>query len=202
MMESALAVRNYTATEIKPLLETQVKYNFLPQMVSSYSANPYFRTLQKKFPEYAYKEATLNPTNPSDRAGDWEADIVNEFRRSTNRSEIVTERDTPTGRFMSMARPLRVSLPAGLNCHDTPETAYPTLLAKYGNANGFGWKLNDIVGAQIVSVPTRLPLQRAHGVLVAFRTSLAAIFVVLVLAINAVDLPCDSPGQQAVQGRE
>jgi len=94
-MESALAVRNYTATEIKPLLETQVKYSFLPQMVSSYSANAYFRTFQKKAPEHAYKEATLNPTNPSDRAFDGEADIVNEFRRSTDRSEIVTERDTP-----------------------------------------------------------------------------------------------------------
>jgi HAMP domain-containing protein len=186
VMESALAVRNYTATEIKPLLETQIKYNFLPQMVSAYSANAYFRTLQKKFPEYTYKEATLNPTNPVDRAVDWEADIVSEFRRTPDRAEIVVERDTPTGRFMYMARPLKIPLPGCLNCHDTPEGAPATVIAKYGNANGFGWKLNDIVGAQIVSVPTRLPLQRANGVFFTFMSSLAATFVVFVLAISAL----------------
>src|SRR6516162_6181626 len=64
MMEAAIAVRTYTATQIKPLLETQMKYSFLPQSVPAYSANAYFSQLQKAFPAYAYKEATLNPTNP------------------------------------------------------------------------------------------------------------------------------------------
>jgi HAMP domain-containing protein len=186
MMESALAVRGYTATEIKPLLETQIKYTFLPQMVSAYSANRYFEQLHKKFPEYAYKEATLNPSNPVDRAVDWEADIVNEFRQSPDKTEIVGERDTPNGKSLYMARPLRVTLPGCLTCHDTPEGAPPTVLAKYGSANGFGWKLNQIVGAQIVSIPTRLPQQRAHDVFVAFMSSLAAIFVVLILAIDGL----------------
>ncbi len=58
MMETAIAVRTYTATQIKPLLETQMKYSFLPQSVPAYSANAYFSQLQKAFPAYAYKEAT------------------------------------------------------------------------------------------------------------------------------------------------
>lgn len=186
MMESALAVRGYTATEIKPLLETQIKYKFLPQMVSAYSANRYFEQLHKKFPEYAYKEATLNPSNPADRAVDWEADIVNEFRQSPDKKEIVRERETPEGRSLYMARPLRVTLATCLTCHDTPDATPPTVLAQYGGANGFGWKLNEIVGAQIVSIPTRLPLQRAHQVFVTFMSSLAVIFVILLIAINAL----------------
>ena len=76
IMETALAVRSYTNTQIKPLLETQMKYSFLPQSVPAYSANEYFNQLRKKFPDYSYKEATLNPTNPINRATDWEADIV------------------------------------------------------------------------------------------------------------------------------
>ena len=186
MMESALAVRVYTATEIKPLLETQIKYKFLPQMVSAYSANRYFEQLHKKFPEYAYKEATLNPSNPADRAVDWEADIVNEFRQSPAITEIVRERETPNGRSLYMARPLKVTLASCLTCHDTPENTPATVLAQYGGANGFGWKLNEIVAAQIVSVPTRLPLQRAHEIFVAFMSSLAAIFIILLIAINAL----------------
>ena len=186
MMEAAIAVRTYTTTQIKPLLETQIKYTFLPQIVPAYSANAYFSQLQKKFPDYAYKEATLNPTNPINRATDWEADIVEEFRKSHDKTEIVGERDTPNGRSLYMARPMKVSSQACLNCHDTAESAPRTVVEKYGNANGFGWKLGDVVTAQIVSVPTQLAVQRAKGVFNTFMISLGAVFVALAIAINAL----------------
>ena len=80
MMEAALASRNYTNTQIKPLLETQLKYVFLPQTVPAYAATEQFNDLRKTHQDYAYKEATLNPTNPRDRASDWEADVVQIFR--------------------------------------------------------------------------------------------------------------------------
>lgn len=186
MMEAAIAVRTYTSSQIKPLLETQMKYTFLPQSVPAYSANSYFSQLQKKFPDYTYKEATLNPTNPVNRATDWEADVVEEFRKSPGKTEIVGERDTPNGRSLYIARPMKVSTPACLNCHDTAEGAPRTMVEKYGSANGFGWKLNDILTAQIVSVPTTLPLQRASGVFKTFMLSLTAVFGVLLIAINGL----------------
>src|SRR5271154_316852 len=163
MMEAAIAVRTYTATQIKPLLDTQLKYNFLPQSVPAYSANSYFSQLRKTYPEYSYKEATLNPTNPVNRATDWEADLVEEFRKSEDKKEIVGERATPNGNSLYIARPMRVSSMACLTCHDTAEDAPRTMVEKYGNANGFGWKMGDIVTAQIVSVPTQLPVQRARA---------------------------------------
>jgi HAMP domain-containing protein len=186
MMEAAIAVRTYTAKEIKPLLETQMKYTFLPQSVPAYSANSYFTQLQKKFPDYSYREATLNPTNPMNRATDWEADLVEEFRKSSDKTEIIAERDTPNGRSLFIARPMKVSSMACLGCHDTAEDAPRTMVERYGNANGFGWKLNDIVTAQIVSVPTQVALQRAKGVFRTFMLSLAAVFGVLLVAINAL----------------
>jgi protein-histidine pros-kinase len=186
MMEAAIAVRTYTATQIKPLLETQMKYSFLPQSVPAYSANAYFSQLQKAFPAYAYKEATLNPTNPVNRATDWETDIIEEFRKSHDKTEIVGERDTPNGRTLYMARPMKVSSPACLTCHDTVEGAPRTMVDRYGAANGFGWKLNDIVTAQIVSVPTQLAVQRARGVFWTFMISLGAVFAAFIIAINAL----------------
>ena len=186
MMEAAIAVRTYTATQIKPLLETQMKYSFLPQSVPSYSDNEYFSQLQKAFPQYAYKEATLNPTNPVNRATDWEADIIEEFRKSRDRTEIVGERDTPNGTTLYMARPMKVSNPACLTCHDTVEGAPRTMVERYGSANGFGWKLNDIVTAQIVSVPTQLAAQRARGVFWTFMISLGAVFALFIVAINVL----------------
>ena len=184
MMEAAIAVRTYTATQIKPLLETQMKYSFLPQSVPAYSANAYFSQLQKAFPAYAYKEATLNPTNPVNRATDWEADLIQEFRKVHEKTEIIGERDTPNGRTLYMARPLKVSSPACLTCHDTVEDAPRTMVERYGDANGFGWKLNDIVTAQIVSVPMQLAVQRANGVFWTFMISLAVVFLLGIVAIN------------------
>jgi HAMP domain-containing protein len=186
MVEAALAVRAYTVTEIKPLLDTQIKYVFRPQSVSAYAANSYFKKLQKKFPEYSYREAALNPTNPADRAADWEADIFREFQRSPETPEIVIERETPNGKYLVLARPMRVTDEGCLRCHSAVEIAPATMLAIYGEANGFGWKMGDLIAAQIVSVPTQLPRQRAHGVFVTFMTSVGVIFVVLLLAVNAL----------------
>jgi len=184
MIEAAIAVRSYTASQIRPLLETQMKYSFLPQSVPAYSANAYFSQLQKAFPAYAYKEATLNPTNPVNRATDWESDIIEDFRKSHDKVEIIGERETANGRVLYMARPMKVSSPACLTCHDTVEGAPRTMVEKYGPANGFGWKLNDIVTAQIVTVPMQLAVQRARGVFWTFMISLAAVFALFILAIN------------------
>ncbi len=186
MMEAALAVRAYTATQINPLLKTQMKYSFLPQSVPAYSANEYFNQLRKKYPDYSYREATLNPTNPINRASDWEADIVRYFRQSPQQAELMGERDTPNGRVLYIARPLKLVIPGCLECHDTPQRAPATLIERYGSANGFGWKLNDILTAQIVSAPTQLPIKRAKTALAGFLISLAVVLVAIMLALNAM----------------
>src|SRR6185295_7511015 len=113
-MEQAVAVRAYTNNQIRPLLETQLKYTFLPQTIPAYSATEVLATLAKSFPDYGYKEATLNPTNPRDRAVDWEADLVGRFRTQADQKELVGQRDTPLGRVLYIARPLRITNPACL----------------------------------------------------------------------------------------
>lgn len=184
VMESALSTRAYTSKQVQPLLVTQMKYTFLPQSVPSYSAMEVFGGLREKFPEYAYKEATLNPTNPRDRATDWEADIVNQFRSTSEKTEIVGERDTPTGRSFYIARPIKIANEACLVCHSTVDAAPKTMIEQYGPANGFGWKLNEIVGAQVVSVPTSVPFERARRAFQAFMVSLAVVFLFIAIALN------------------
>ena len=186
MLESARAVRGYTVDEIRPLLELQQKRQFLPQTVPAYSARKYINKLQEQHPNYSYKEATLNPTNPVDRAADWEVDIVNWFRNKPDveELELVGERDTPIGRFMYLSQPIRITNEACLVCHSTPTNAPKTMIDSYGNANGFGWKLNEVVGAQIVSVPMSLSLQRAEAVSQVFMASMTAVFVLIGLLLN------------------
>jgi len=184
MMESALATRAYTSKQVRPLLETQMKYQFLPQSVPAFAANEQFNDLRKKFIDYDYKEATLNPTNPRNRATDWETDVVNQFRQTPDRGEIIGERDTPSGRTLYMARPLQIKDSACLYCHSTVDAAPKTMIQLYGPANGFGWKLNEVIGAQIVSVPMTLPVKRADDTFKVFMISLSAVFAFIFIALN------------------
>ena len=184
VMETALATRAYTAGQVGPLLETQIKYTFPPQSIPAYSAAEVLGGLRKKFTEYAYKEAALNPTNPRNRAADWEADIVNQFRGGSDRTEIIGERETPAGRSLYIARPIQIKDPACLVCHSTVEAAPKTMVDRYGPANGFGWQMNEIIGAQVVSVPTEVPSQRATVAYRTFMLSLAGVFIFIGVALN------------------
>ena len=184
MMEKALAVRSYTTNHIAKLLQTQMQYEFLPQSVPSFSATEVLTTLQKSYPQFGYKEATLNPTNPRDRAVDWEVDIVNSFRSNAELKELVGTRSTPTGASLYVARPLRITNPACLQCHSSVEAAPKTMIEKYGTANGFGWQLNEVVGAQVVSVPMELPLKRANDNFKLFISALIGVFVVVGIVLN------------------
>ncbi|WP_298831837.1 DUF3365 domain-containing protein [uncultured Piscinibacter sp.] len=186
LLEKALAVRSYTSTHVAPLLETQMKYAFLPQSVPAFSATEVLARIQKNHPEYIYKEATLNPTNPRDRAVEWEADVIAEFRKSPDTREFVGERDTPSGRALYIARPIRIADAGCLRCHSTVEAAPRTLVEKYGPANGFGWQLGEVVGAQMVSVPMAVPMSRAQQAWALFMGMLSAVFVVIAVALNAM----------------
>lgn len=184
LMDTALAARTYTSTQVNPLLETQMKYTFLPQSVPAYSATEVFNDLRKKHSEYSYKEAVLNPTNPRNRAVEWETDIVGQFRNNKDAAEIIGDRDTPTGRSFYIARPIRIGNPACLRCHSTVDAAPKTMIERYGPANGFGWTLNEVVGAQIISVPTKVPLERAERAFEVFMTSITVVFIVIGLMLN------------------
>ena len=184
LMDTALAARTYTSSQVNPLLQTQMKYTFLPQSVPAYSATEVFNDLRKKHSEYGYKEAVLNPTNPRNRAVDWETDLITQFRTNKDAIELVGDRETPTGRAFYLARPLRVTAPSCLQCHSTVDAAPKTMLERYGPANGFGWVLNDVIGAQIIQVPTKVPLDRANQAFQVFMTSISVVFVSIGVVLN------------------
>jgi protein-histidine pros-kinase len=185
MLEAALAIRGYTVNQVRPHLEGQLAVEFLPQSVPAYAATETLNEIRKKHPDYSYKEATLNPTNLRNRATDWEADLVTAFRNSNAETkELIGERTTPTGRSLYIARPIRIGNAACLACHSVPSAAPKTMLKLYGEANGFGWKLNEVVGAQVVSVPMSLPIQSAQRAFTTFMGSLLAVFVFAFIVLN------------------
>ena len=184
MMETALSMRTYTTKQIKPLLmgdKTQAAFH--PQTVPAYAATESFNYLRGNYPEYSYKEATLNPTNPRDRPADWESDVIRYFRDNPSIKSKQGSRDTVNGTSYYLAQPL-VAAPACLECHSTAAAAPQAMVDIYGPTNGFGWQPNEIVGAQIVSVPASLPIRMANA---AYQNLLFDMGLVALVTLFAVD---------------
>jgi HAMP domain-containing protein len=185
MVASTRAVRDYTEEDLKPLLEKNPRHKvrFLAETVPFYAATNTFNRTRKSYPQYSYKEATLNPTNPEDRASDWEADVIHKLQDNPSMDSVEGERSTQDGQVMFLAHPIKVS--AGcLECHSTPAAAPPAMLTVYGSANGFDWKPNEVVGAQIISIPTAVPIAMANA---GFRGLLTALILTMLAAILALD---------------
>jgi HAMP domain-containing protein len=183
MMDGAAGARKYTAEQITPLLKDRMEHHFYPQAVSAYGAKRAIDVIEAQYPDYTYREAALNPTNPQDRASDWEADIINDFRANPGKAEIALERSTPTGKFIELARPL-VTKQACLECHSTAAAAPRSMIAIYGGQNGFGWKLNEVSAAQVVSVPIHASAVRAGHIRRLFVLPFACLILLMYVTIN------------------
>jgi protein-histidine pros-kinase len=184
MMSAANAVRHFTSSQVVPLAASAPQTKFIPATVPSFAAQTTFKDVQAEFSDYTYREPALNPTNPVDRASDWERDLINVFRSGSGQRELVGDRITPTGVSLSLARPIKVGGADCLTCHSTPDAAPPSMIALYGSANGFGWKLNEVIGAQVVSIPLAVPLAQARSTFIVFMGILLLMFALIVVILN------------------
>jgi HAMP domain-containing protein len=182
----ALAMRRYTSDEIQPLLADQSSVQFLPQTVPSFSAQTAFRNFREIYPQFFYKEAALNPTNPADVARDWERELIETLRNRPELDKNVAFRSGESGLQYTVTYPLIIKNENCLACHSTPERAPPSMVALYGNKNGFGWKVNETIGAQIISVPMSAAEASVWRNLALFVGISSMIFFVLLLLVNAL----------------
>ena len=95
------------------------------------------------------------------------------------------ERMTPSGKSLYLARPMRAAKSC-LECHSTPAAAPPEMIQLYGSANGFGWRENEVIAAQIVSVPVSVPVGMANREFRHLITSLVAVGLVTLIVLNTL----------------
>jgi HAMP domain-containing protein len=185
MIDGVTAIRHYTAEEIAPLLNPKGSGKFDRQAVASYAAVRNFSMVGEKYPGYDFREASVNPFNPKNRATDAEVDVISELKADPSKKEVITERGTLKGRVLYLSRPL-VAEPDCLSCHESPEIAPLPMLALYGRQNGFGWKLNEVIGIEIVSIPMAVPLENAIWTLTRSMIIIAAVFAILAVLMNVL----------------
>lgn len=182
------SVRNYTSNNINPLLSErlQTESEFIPETVPAYSAREVFENFRQR-PEYQsflYKEATLNPTNPRDQADEFETRLVTEFRQNPNLKEKTGYYDRNGEKFFYIARPLAIKKISCLQCHGRPQDAPQSMVNTYGNKNGFGWRLHEIVAAQTIYIPANEVFARGHQYWLLAIAIFIIIFTLVIYSIN------------------
>jgi diguanylate cyclase (GGDEF)-like protein len=189
LMTTALAIRSYTTDQIKPHLDPLNADRFLPQTVPAFAAVETLRRLSERFPGYEYREATLDATNPRNRATAWEAGLIEtltERQQQAPRDSVELSGIYGTGvqRALYVARPITISNPSCLSCHGEPAAAPASMVKVYGPTGGYGWQMGQTVGMQIVKVPMLYPLEKARQTFNTFMFSLVAIFGLMFLGLN------------------
>jgi methyl-accepting chemotaxis protein len=186
LMETMNSVRTFTNTKVKPELEKELELKFIPASVPAYSAREIFETFRKEggYVDFLYKEAALNPTNPRDLADDFEKNLIEQFRQNNNSKELEGFISTNKENLFYIARPFKITKPACLECHSIPDLAPKTMVQRYGKEAGFGWKMQEIVGAQIIYIPASKVLKDARESLVFTMGIVIGIFALAVFLVN------------------
>jgi HAMP domain-containing protein len=187
LMETMNSVRDYTSNQVQPELADRMDVEFLPETIPAYSAREVFETLRQNNPKYRdffYKEATINPTNLRDSADKFETVLVEKFIGNSSLKETSGFRSIPGGDIFYIARPIRISKTSCLECHSTPDVAPRSFVERYGTVNGYGWKLNEIVGAQTISVPAQKVFNEAQKTFLLLMGIVSSIFIAVILLVN------------------
>jgi two-component system cell cycle response regulator len=183
-MDMALAVRQYTIEEVRPLLPPYTG-TFHPPSIPAYAAHRTMGLLQQTHPQSRYQEVALNPTNAANRATGWQLDVIAAFKADPALTEWSRIQDTGAGPVMQVARPVRPTAEC-MVCHGSPAAAPPALLARYGDETGFHWKVGDAVGAQIVTVPAAQALAQARAAWWRHVGASVVVFIALFVVLNRV----------------
>jgi len=188
LLKTMNSVRQYTSENInvhlRPLLDQRSQ--FISETVPGYSARKVFEYFRsgKDYEDFIYKEATLDPTNPLDKADSFEASLVEGFRRDPTLPEQTGFREIGGRNMFFTARPIRIRSASCLECHSVPSAAPASMIEAYGSSNGFGWNMGDVIGSQIVYVPAQAVFSAGQQSAVLVTGIFVAIFALAAIAIT------------------
>jgi signal transduction histidine kinase len=179
------AVKHYVAEELRPLLYRELPGRFIVEGMSrSYVAGEIARRVQKEYPSYTYKNASLSPMNPRDAADAFESGIINAFLRDGALKEWDGFRTRPDGRYYVIAKAGDPFTESCLLCHGDPADAPEELRKKYGTARGFHMSVGQLVDAKFVYIPIDVPLAEARKIVAIFIGIYTILFGAMLIIIN------------------
>jgi len=179
------ATRNYVADILRPRISSLIPDDefVLEAMSTSYVSRQIMERFQKTFPEFRYKRAAINSRGPLNEADAFEREVLSRFQRDPRLKDwqgLVTRNKE---RFF--VRMVPIHMDAGcLRCHGEPDNAPAKLIGLYGPDRGFGRKLEDIAGMDVLSFPVESAMGKiTRRTLAIVGPAIAAMMAALLLVI-------------------
>jgi HAMP domain-containing protein len=151
MIESS---RMYFKKHQRPIvLELVDEDRFFPEIMSGFvMTRGMWEIFEKKFPGYTFKQATLDPLYPPNKADANEIAFIKSFDgdKEKKNSEGTIERNGK--QYYYFAKPISVGSKC-LRCHGDPEEAPKDQIEIYGTETGYDWHAGQIVSTSVVYVP-------------------------------------------------
>lgn len=142
---------------------------FYPELMSGFVVTRGIWDIFKESQDgYFFKQATVDPLYPANKADGSEMEMINIFRQQTELTDMEGVIDKNGERFFYMAFPVKVDDKRCLRCHGDPLDAPKDQIEIYGTENGYHWQLGDTVSAFVVYVSIEKPLlaaKRSAGLL-------------------------------------
>ncbi len=190
LMEMVDAARRYSLEHVTPLLKPKLdtELRFVPEVVPSFAAKSMFDQFRKldNYQNYAYKDAMLNPTNLKDKADNFETQIIENFRNQPDLKQASGFLPGFENKLFYISRPLIITNQSCLQCHSTPDRAPKSQIRDYGSDHGFGWQLNEVLGAKTIYVPAEKVFANGRHIFSIVMSIVLGVFALVLVMINVL----------------
>ncbi|MBF0142585.1 MAG: DUF3365 domain-containing protein [Magnetococcales bacterium] len=154
LMDLAESTQNTVQDVVHPLLKVGTPRLVLEASSGALFTRLLFRRFSERNPRYTFRQPSLNPLNPLNRPSDTEAEMINRFRGDPYLTELADLRTIGNESFFQLARPIK-SDERCLACHGEPKSAPIELTERYTTGSGFGWPTDEVIGMNLISIPTQ-----------------------------------------------
>ena len=163
ILNYAIATKEYMKKVQRPLVKELIESDrFYPELMSGFvTARGTFELFKKSSPDYTFKQATLDPLNPFNKADQDEIEFIKKFAQNPALKSS-EGRITKNGKeVFYFAKPIKVGQSKCLTCHGDPYDAPKDQIEIYGTETGYNWKMNDTVAAFVIYIPTAAAIAAA-----------------------------------------
>ena len=127
---------------------------------------------------FQYRRVALNPVEPKDRADGFEAGLVRLLAANPRLAQTEQEIRDKGVTYHVLATPITVSQERCLSCHGASKEASASRVKRYGHRAATGWKLRQVVGADIIYTPSDYPRSQAAAAFWAVTRSVAVLALI------------------------
>lgn len=129
------------------------KDRFVPELMSKFVVSRMeFEIFQETLEGYLFKQATLDPLWPDNKADGDEQKVIAYFEANPESTEQQGVMEKDGDNFFYTARPIRIDKAFCLTCHGDPADAPGDQRDIYGTENGYNWSMGETVGTSIVYI--------------------------------------------------